>query len=76
VRGTAFDPFGYTPHRRLERSLIPWFEEIVDALLKNLSVASVPAAIDDVQQIIEIRGYGPVKEVAIEGVKRRIERRS
>jgi indolepyruvate ferredoxin oxidoreductase len=76
LRGTAFDPFGYTSHRRLERSLIPWFEEIVDALLKNLSVESLPAAIDDVLQIMEIRGYGPVKEVAIEHVKRQIERKS
>lgn len=70
LRGTAFDPFGYTSHRRPERSLIPWFEEIVDALLKNLSVESLPAAIEDVRQIMEIRGYGPVKEVAIERVKK------
>ena len=28
LRGTHFDIFGYTAERKMERALIPWFENI------------------------------------------------
>ncbi|TAN59302.1 MAG: indolepyruvate ferredoxin oxidoreductase family protein, partial [Magnetospirillum sp.] len=37
LRGTAFDPFGRTAERRLERSLIGEFEQVIEELLAGLS---------------------------------------
>ena len=63
LRGTAFNPFGYTAERRMERGLIRQYEarhgpngcprrdEVdADALV---ALAELP---------LQIRGFGPVKE--------------
>ena len=39
LRGTAFDPFGYTAERKQERALIREYEGLVDELLGGLSRA-------------------------------------
>ncbi len=36
LRGTAFDPFGYTAERRAERELIGWYEGVIDQMLDGL----------------------------------------
>jgi indolepyruvate ferredoxin oxidoreductase len=75
LRGTVFDIFGYTAERKLERSLIPWFESLVESLLANPNAESLTRATDIAELVMEIRGYGPVKEEAIRKVKGEIERR-
>ena len=60
LRGTAFDPFGRTDERRLERRLIAEYERRIDELRRTsadkhavaVAIANVPAS---------IRGYGHVK---------------
>ncbi len=37
LRGTAFDPFGYTDERKVERALIGQYEVLVDELLGGLT---------------------------------------
>jgi indolepyruvate ferredoxin oxidoreductase len=61
LRGTPFDPFGYSAERRIERRLIKEYVAVLDELLAGLkpenhqlaaSIASIPE---------KIRGFGPVK---------------
>ena len=65
LRGTRFDPFGWTEERKLERKLRDQYLDNVERMLgdlneKNLDLAVAIAEIPD-----EIRGYGHVKEAAI-----------
>src|SRR5690606_14360411 len=43
LRGTFFDPFGYTAERRMERELIGWFEGHVEKALARLSAEKLDA---------------------------------
>lgn len=61
LRGTVFDPFGYTQDRRLERELIHNYEILLDQCLLKLTrenVATVQALLGLPEKI---RGYGHVK---------------
>jgi len=61
LRGTAFDPFGRTAERRLERSLIDAYEARIRDLIGTLTPErlAIAAAIANVPH--GIRGYGHVK---------------
>jgi indolepyruvate ferredoxin oxidoreductase len=72
LRGTAFDVFGYTAERRMERGLIGWYEGIVAQLLERLPQQG-PAGVAEIAMApMDIRGYGPVKDKAVEQVKARV----
>jgi indolepyruvate ferredoxin oxidoreductase len=73
LRGTAFDIFGYTAERRMERGLIAEFEETVDAVLASLGESGSHAAAEVIEPWLDIRGYGPVKEAAVDEVRERVE---
>jgi indolepyruvate ferredoxin oxidoreductase len=72
LRGTPFDPFGRTAERRMERALIVEFENLVDELLPRLNDDNGAEAADLVGLYLDIRGYGPVKEQAVNDVRARI----
>jgi len=72
LRGTRLDLFGISAERRLERALIGEFEEHVEILLQHLSLHNIDLAIEIVNEYLEIRGYGPVKEDAAEKARARI----
>jgi indolepyruvate ferredoxin oxidoreductase len=72
LRGTAFDPFGYTRDRRTERDLIGWYEQLVAELLPRLNADNIQQLADIAALPMQIRGYGPVKEAAAEKVKQEI----
>ena len=72
LRGTRFDLFGMTAERRMERALIDEYEENIGILLTHLSLHNVDLAIEIVNEYLEIRGYGPVKEDAAEKARTRI----
>jgi len=72
LRGTRFDLFGMTAERRMERALIGEFEKNVEILLQHLSLHNIDLAIEIVNEYLEIRGYGPVKEEAAEKARARI----
>ena len=62
LRGTPFDPFGYTRARRLERELARWYESLLDALAGALSADNRGEAIAIAGLAAEIRGFESIKE--------------
>ncbi len=72
LRGTAFDLFGYTAERRMERRLISEFEDTVDTVLAQLTADNRDAACAVIECFLEIRGFGPVKESAVEDAREKI----
>ncbi|MEO3389064.1 indolepyruvate ferredoxin oxidoreductase family protein [Mesorhizobium sp. CAU 1741] len=73
LRGTAFDPFGYTAERRMERGLIDWYEKVIDMALERLSAQSHSELARLLSLPMQIRGYGPVKDQAALRVKAEVE---
>jgi indolepyruvate ferredoxin oxidoreductase len=65
LRGTAFDIFGYTAERRMERQLIATFEDTVEDILLHLEPNTIEQACGHIDAYLDIRGYGPVKEEAV-----------
>lgn len=72
LRGTRFDVFGLTAERRMERALIEEYENNLETVLERLSSHNVDLAIEIVDEYLEIRGYGPVKEEAAAKARKRI----
>ena len=75
LRGTAIDPFGMTAERRAERALIREFEHRIEQLLAALTPDNIEPIVEIVGLYMDIRGYGPVKEQAIEEVGLKIAHR-
>lgn len=72
LRNTALDPFGYTAERRAERNLISQYEEDLAKMMAGLTQANHAPAVALARLPLEIRGFGPVKE---EAMQRAAERR-
>jgi indolepyruvate ferredoxin oxidoreductase len=62
LRGTAFDLFGHTEERRLERQLIVDYERVIDELLIRLDRDNHATAVAIASIPEEIRGFGHVKK--------------
>jgi indolepyruvate ferredoxin oxidoreductase len=62
LRGTAFDIFGRTAERRMERQLIAEYEAVLDEIAKGLTSQNHAVAIELAALPMEIRGFGHVKE--------------
>ena len=62
LRGTAFDIFGYTQERRMERRLIDEYEATIAELIGKLSSDNHALAVKIASIPEEIRGYGHIKE--------------
>ncbi|MFQ1700947.1 indolepyruvate ferredoxin oxidoreductase family protein [Loktanella agnita] len=74
LRGTPFDPFGYSDERRMERALISEYEADMAEVLKIIRPDTRDAAIALAALPLDIRGFGPVKEAnARKAAKRREE---
>ena len=71
LRGTPFDPFGYTAERRMERALIAEYQRDMDAAQAALTPATRDAAIELAALPLAIRGFGHVKRAAAELAARR-----
>ena len=74
LRGTPFDPFGYTAERRMERQLIRDYETDLSNL-PDLSHPDKAAAARALASLpLQIRGFGPVKQAQAEAAAlRRME---
>lgn len=75
IRGTAFDPFRFDKDRRLDRAVLTWFEELLIELpgrAHDIGESTLQAI---VAAPMNIRGYGPVREAAIERVRAEVARR-
>jgi indolepyruvate ferredoxin oxidoreductase len=75
LRGTPFDILGLSEERKLERALIGEFEQLVEQILSTLRADNLSEASEIVSLIMDIRGYGPVKEAAAEKIRRDISDR-
>ena len=73
LRGTMFDPFGYSEDRKLERNLIRGYEQDVVTAVKLLSPKTHDIAVELLSLPDQIRGYGPVKEASVAKAKTRYE---
>ncbi len=69
LRGTAFDVFGYTAERRMERQLVHEFEDVADELIKGLNKGNLEQASRLLGLYMDIRGYGPVKQEAADRIR-------
>ncbi|HYL39264.1 MAG TPA: indolepyruvate ferredoxin oxidoreductase family protein [Bryobacteraceae bacterium] len=69
LRGTPLDIFGLAAHRRLERSLIQWYRELIEQVLANLTPENLPLALEIAVLPDQIRGYEKIKEQNIAKVK-------
>ncbi|WP_101068094.1 indolepyruvate ferredoxin oxidoreductase family protein [Roseovarius salinarum] len=61
LRGTPFDPFGYTAERRMERKLIKQYEQDMAEVLPKLDDNTRDVIVALARLPLEIRGFGPVK---------------
>ncbi|MFN3862114.1 MAG: indolepyruvate ferredoxin oxidoreductase family protein [Roseateles sp.] len=61
LRGTAFDVFGYTEERRMERRWIAQYRAGIERALSRLTAESLPTAVELARVPEDIRGYGHVK---------------
>ncbi|MFZ1104661.1 MAG: indolepyruvate ferredoxin oxidoreductase family protein [Hyphomicrobiaceae bacterium] len=62
LRGTAWDLFGYTHERRLERQMIADYERLLEEIAQRLSPATHHTAIALAGLPLEIKGFGHIKE--------------
>jgi indolepyruvate ferredoxin oxidoreductase len=69
LRGTTFDPFGYTHERRMERQLIADYEELLDTLVAKLAPENHAIAVGLAAIPEKIRGFGHVKMRHLEAAK-------
>jgi len=69
LRGTAFDIFGYTKDRRVERKLIGDYEILMGEVLQNLSAENHGIAVALASIPEKIRGFGHVKMRHLEAAK-------
>ena len=66
LRGTRFDPFGWTQERRTERALIRRYEDLIAEIAETVTPASADRALAVLDVAEDIKGFGPVKERALE----------
>ncbi|WP_372764451.1 DUF6537 domain-containing protein, partial [Litorivivens sp.] len=65
LRGTAFDIFGYFPERRMERRLISDYRALITETVGQITVETLPIAIELAAAARDIGGYGPVKDASV-----------
>ena len=70
LRGTAFDVFGYTHERKVERQLIADYVALLDELVTGLDAANHATALGLAGIPGKIRGFGHVKARHLEAAKK------
>jgi len=74
LRGTAFDPFGRTDERKLERRMIADYRARMEKISARLDVSNLSVAVEIASLPDEIRGYGPVKLESIAKAEEKLAR--
>jgi indolepyruvate ferredoxin oxidoreductase len=75
LRGTAWDPFGRSEVRRVERELIAWYEGLLDEIVFELAPANYGAAVQLAAAPDRIRGYEGIKLRNARAVREQVERK-
>jgi indolepyruvate ferredoxin oxidoreductase len=65
LRGGAFDIFGYTAERKMERALIAEYRGMIEDVLRSLDASTYATAVELAALPEQIRGFGHVKEKAV-----------
>jgi indolepyruvate ferredoxin oxidoreductase len=73
LRGGAFDIFGYTAERKMERALIAEYRAMIEAVIAELDAGSHATAVELAALPEQIRGFGHVKEKAVTEYRARKE---
>jgi indolepyruvate ferredoxin oxidoreductase len=71
LRGGAFDIFGYSAERKMERQLIEDYVKTVDDLLRGITADNYDTAVDIASIPEHIRGFGHVKHAHFVEAKKR-----
>ena len=66
LRGTSFDVFGMSTHRKIERGLISEYESMFTEIESNINIENYDAAVKIALLPDHIKGYDVVKESNIE----------
>jgi indolepyruvate ferredoxin oxidoreductase len=69
LRGTPFDPFGYTQERRTERRLISDYEKLLSEIAEKLTPDNLAHAVGLAAIPEKIRGFGHVKARHLKAAK-------
>jgi indolepyruvate ferredoxin oxidoreductase len=65
LRGTAFDPFGRTEERKMERKLVADYLAMIDQRMAGLKAEQIPLLARRARVPETIRGFGHVKEAGV-----------
>lgn len=66
LRGTVFDPFGYTQERKMERALSGDYRQMIEKLVAEMTADRLPLAMQMAEAASYVAGYGPVKHAGVE----------
>ena len=66
LRGSRFDVFGYTAERKAERALVTQYEATIEEIIAGLKKENHGIAVEIARTPEVIRGYGHIKERAME----------
>jgi indolepyruvate ferredoxin oxidoreductase len=69
LRGTAFDPFGYTQERRSERALIADYDALLAEIMERLTPENHHLAVGLAAIPDKIRGFGHIKARSLKAAK-------
>jgi len=72
LRGTPFDLFGHSPHRRAERALIDEYEAVIGDVLSRLEEGNYDLVLEIASYPELIRGYDTVKDEHLARAKARL----
>jgi indolepyruvate ferredoxin oxidoreductase len=73
LRGTLLDPFRYSGDRKLERRLIADYQVMLDEVAERLNSDTHAIAVELATLPQSIRGFGPVKQAAVDAADERRE---
>jgi indolepyruvate ferredoxin oxidoreductase len=74
LRGTAFDPFGYTAERRMERALASEYSAVIFRHLDTSKPQDWPRLVALAKSAELVRGYGHIKEANVAKFRRECAR--
>jgi len=74
LRGTPADVFGYNKERRMERELIKWFNGLISQCAAGYSADNKEQWLQIMKSPMDIRGYGPVKDLSVKQVRSSVEK--
>ncbi|MGO4377062.1 indolepyruvate ferredoxin oxidoreductase family protein [Pseudoduganella sp. RAF19] len=73
LRGTAFDIFGYTEERRSERAMAEEFMHLIEQECGRMDSSRYESALELARLPQEVRGFGHVKQQAMEEYRRKLQ---